>query len=104
MITIECATPEDAHILRNALQSISGLDVEDELFAKGGTFDVRKIVSFTASTVIITAAAGAAIVAALSSLGYTDIKINGKVVVVSVLSIEGALQASKSEVKSSKAK
>ncbi len=45
MINIECATPEAASALRNALQAISGIDVEDELFAKGGEFDVRKLVS-----------------------------------------------------------
>jgi len=104
MITIECATLEDANALRNSLQRITGLDVEDELFAKGGDFDVRKLVSFTASSVVIFAAASAAIVAALSSLGYVDIKINGKVVVLSVLSVEGALQATKAEVKSSQEK
>ena len=94
LVNIECATATDAETLREALRKISGLNVEDELFAKAGEFDVRKLVSFTASTVAVTAAI-VIILSTLSSLGYNDIKINGKVVALSSISLEGAIEAKK---------
>jgi len=59
---------------------------------KAGPRDYKKVVSFIAIAAAITACA-AAIVAELSALGYKNISINGKVVMLSVFSIEGALNA-----------
>jgi len=95
LVNIECVTTTDAETLREALRKISGLNVEHELFAKAGEFDVKKLVCFTASTVAVSTAAISIILSTLSSLGYSDIKINGKVVALSVISLEGAIEAKK---------
>lgn len=95
-ISVECATADAANHLRQALRNVHGVDVEDALFAKGGPFDARTLVGFTVA-VGVSAASVAAVIHELSAHGYSEIKINGKVVALSLITLEGALQAKKPE-------
>lgn len=93
-IVLECKTAEDAEILRDALRRIPGLEVEDEILAKSAP-DFRKLVCFVAATGVIATVSVSAIIAELSALGYTEIKISGKITPLNFGSIEGAIEAKK---------
>lgn len=92
---IECKTAEDAWFLRESLRKIEGLDVDEEILAKAGP-DLRKMVCFVAASATL---ATTSIVAELSTLGYTEITINGKIVALNIVSLEGAINAKKPEEK-----
>lgn len=98
-IVIECKNRQDARALREALRNVSGLSVEDELFAKGGDFDVGTLVMLIVSTGVVLTVAATTVVAVLSKCGYDKVKIGGKFALLSVLSIQGEMDVKKSESK-----
>lgn len=93
-IAIDCKTVKDAELLREALRKVTGLDVADEIFAKAGP-DLRTIVCFVVTTATIATISISVIIAELSALGYTDITINGKIVPLNPISLEGSINAKK---------
>lgn len=100
-IVIECKNRQDAAKLREALRHVNDLVVEDELFAKGGEFDAGTLVVLIASTGAILTAAASTVVVVLSKCGYDAVKIGGKLTLLSVLSVEGEMEAKKPDAKDS---
>lgn len=94
-IDIECVTAEHAETLREALRKTQGLHVEDEILAKAIGTDLRNLVCLVAATTIAATTSAALILSVLSGLGYNEITINGKVIALNLVSLEGAINAKK---------
>ena len=93
MNVVECRSEIDADELRSALSNMVGVEVEEKLFAKAGGIDASTLVSFVVASAVTVGAVAAAVVAVMSRLKYDDIKINGKIVLANLLSVEGAIEA-----------
>lgn len=100
-IIIECKNKHDAELLRDELRSVNGLVVEDEMFAKAGDFDVGTLVVLIVSTGAVLTVAASTVVAVLSKCGYDKVKIGGKFTLLTVLSVEGEMEAIKDTTKGS---
>ena len=93
---IECESQEASKALRDALNTIDGVDAA-EVFLKGGQIDARLIVVLTLAASVASASVAPVILTTLSRLGYGNIKISGKIVVRDLASIEGAIEANRNE-------
>jgi hypothetical protein len=91
-VWIECETLGAADALWAALDAIDGVEVTRPLL-KAGPVDSRLVVEVIAVTVLGARLLAPTIIEALK--GYAHIKINGKVTVLDVVSVEGSIEASR---------